>query len=161
MRIRKTLPTDIDAVMEIYAIAREFMRNTDNKNQWGTTHPRREVIESDIANADGYVVEENGEIIGTFFFKIGDDPTYESIYNGNWVNEDRYGVIHRIAMKYQGRGIASFVYNYCFNRIRNLKIDTHERNIPMQHSLIKNGFVRCGIIYLESGDMRVAYQKAE
>lgn len=28
----------------------------------------------------------------------------------------------------------------------------------MQHVLEKNGFVRCGIIHLENGDPRIAYQ---
>ena len=41
----------------------------------------------------------------------------------------------------------------------NLRIDTHEKNIPMQGCLAKNGFARCGIIYLEDGDPRIAYQK--
>jgi hypothetical protein len=29
----------------------------------------------------------------------------------------------------------------------------------MQRSLEKNGFARCGIIHLASGDERIAYQK--
>ena len=159
MKIRNTRPSDLDAVMEIYGIAREFMRANKNANQWGSMHPKRELIVSDIADNDSYVVEENGEIIGTFFFKVGDDPTYETIYDGKWIDSGKYGVIHRIAMKYQGRGIASFVYDYCFNMISNLRIDTHADNIPMQRSLVKCGFVRCGTIYLESGAPRVAYQK--
>ena len=109
----------------------------------------------------GYVVEENNEIIGAFFFKIGIDPTYVNIHDGEWINDNEYGVIHRIAVKYHGRGIADYIYKQCFKQIQNLKIDTHRDNIPMQKSLTKNGFKRCGIIYLESGDERIAYQKAE
>ena len=159
MLIRNTTYEDLDEVMSIYAVARDFMRSTDNGSQWGTTHPRRELIESDIEKKCSYVVEENGEILGVFFFRTGNDPTYETICDGKWLDDDEYGVIHRIAMKYQGRGVATFVYNHCFNIINNLRIDTHERNLPMQHSLTKNGFVKCGTIYLESGDSRIAYQK--
>lgn len=161
MLIRNTRASDIDEVMKIYATAREFMIKTENPNQWGLTHPRRELIESDIANNNAYAVEENGEIIGVFFFKIADDPTYKIIYDGEWIKSGEYGVIHRIAVKYQGRGVASFVYNHCFNIIGNLKIDTHKCNLPMQRSLIKNGFKRCGIIHLESGDERIAFQKVK
>ncbi|HNZ83431.1 MAG TPA: GNAT family N-acetyltransferase, partial [Sedimentibacter sp.] len=50
---------------------------------------------------------------------------------------------------------------WCFEKCRNLKIDTHRDNIPMQNLLNKNGFIRCGIIYLENGDERIAYQKAD
>ena len=161
MLIRNTNLNDIDAVMQIYAGARQFMRDNGNANQWANAHPARDLIEADIANKTGYVVEENSEIIGVFFFKIGDDPTYKKIYNGKWICDRKYGVIHRIAVKYHGRGIVGFVYNHCFNIINNLRIDTHRDNIPMQRSLEKFGFKYCGVIYLENGDERIAYQKVE
>ena len=37
-------------------------------------------------------------------------------------------------------------------------MDTHRDNAVMQHVMEKNGFKKCGIIYLLSGDPRVAYQ---
>ena len=161
MIIRKTRPSDIDDVMSIYASARDFMRKSGNANQWGASKPSRSTVENDVESGVGYVVEENNEIIGAFFFKIGVDPTYVKIHDGEWINDDEYGVIHRIAVKYHGRGIADYIYNQCFKQIQNLKIDTHRDNIPMQKSLAKNGFKRCGIIYLESGAERIAYQKVE
>ena len=161
MLIRNTTASDIDEVMRIYASAREFMRECGNASQWGNSHPARELIEADVANKTGYVVEENSEIIGTFFFKIGEDKTYKKIYNGKWLCGGEYGVIHRIAVKYHGRGVVGFVYNHCFNIINNLRIDTHRDNTPMQRSLEKAGFKYCGVIYLENGDERIAYQKAK
>lgn len=159
MLIRNTEAHDLEAVMEIYASAREFMRDNGNGSQWGQTHPRRELIEADIENKNGYVVEENDEIVGTFFFKIGEDPTYKVIHGGEWIKDGEYGVIHRIAVKHHGRGIVGFVYNHCFEIINNLRIDTHKDNIPMQRSLEKAGFKYCGIIHIDSGDERIAYQK--
>jgi RimJ/RimL family protein N-acetyltransferase len=147
--------------MEIYASARAFMREAGNATQWSSGYPTREIVERDVESEHGFVVEENGEIIGAFFFKIGIDSTYIKIYDGKWINEEQYGTIHRIAVKYRGRGVVDFVYNYCFGIINNLKIDTHKDNLPMQKSLAKNGFKYCGVIYLESGDERIAYQKAE
>ncbi len=160
MNIRHTLPSDIDEVMAIYASAREFMKDSGNPNQWGSAYPPRALIEKDIESKVSYVAEENGEIVACFFFKIGIDPTYVKIYDGEWTNTDDYGVIHRIAVKYHGRNIIGGIYNYCSSACENLKIDTHRDNKPMQRSLEKNGFVRCGIIYLESGDERIAYQRA-
>ena len=112
MLIRNTEARDLEAVMEIYSKAREFMRENGNGTQWGKTHPARELIEADVLSQDGYVVEENGEIIGTFFFKIGEDPTYKVIHGGRWINDGKYGVIHRIAVKYHGCGIVGFVYDH-------------------------------------------------
>jgi RimJ/RimL family protein N-acetyltransferase len=161
MKIRKVCTGDLDEVMEIYASARKFMKDNGNADQWGNTHPSREMIESDITENTAHAVIENNEIVGVFYFDIIDDPTYMNIYDGTWLNNEKYGVIHRIAVKYHGRNIVGFIFNYCYGIIKNLKIDTHRQNLPMQRSLEKNGFKRCGIIYLESGAERIAYQKTE
>ena len=55
--------------------------------------------------------------------------------------------------------MAAECIRFAYERCGNLRIDTHEKNIPMQRCLAKNGFARCGIIYLEDGDPRIAYQK--
>ena len=52
-----------------------------------------------------------------------------------------------------------FCFNECFKMFPSLKIDTHKDNIPMQKVLLRNGFKFCGIIHLENGDERLAYQK--
>ena len=41
----------------------------------------------------------------------------------------------------------------------NIRIDTHLDNRIMQHVIKKYGFTYCGIIYLASGDERLAYQQ--
>ena len=159
MTIRKATASDVDAMMEIYDLARSFMRSSGNPNQWGDGYPSRELIESDIASGVAHVLEEDGEITACFFFKIGVDPTYLSIYDGEWIDDGEYGVIHRIAVKYSGRSTATKIYDYCSALSKSLRIDTHKDNKPMQRSLTKNGFTRCGIIYLASGDERIAFQR--
>ena len=44
------------------------------------------------------------------------------------------------------------------NRFPNLKIDTHEDNIPMQNALARLGFTRCGKVYIARAGERIAYQ---
>ncbi len=77
------------------------------------------------------------------------------------MNDRPYGVIHRIAVSdaVRGRGVAGFIFDTCFAKCQNLKIDTHRDNLPMQRALEKNGFIRCGIICLANGDERIAYQR--
>lgn len=159
MRIRKTKTEDIDKIIEIYTAARRFMRENGNPSQWNKSYPERSDILSDIAAGNSYVCEDRDEIVAAFYFCVGVDPTYEKIYNGSWKNTDEYGVIHRIAVKYNGRGIVGFCFDECYKIIPNLRIDTHRDNFPMQRALLKSGFQYCGIIYLESGDERLAYQK--
>ena len=40
-----------------------------------------------------------------------------------------------------------------------MRIDTHEGNKSMQRAIEKSGYTYCGHIYLENGDLRLAYEK--
>ena len=160
MIIRKTTHGDIQAAADIYDMARSFMRKTGNTEQWSSGHPNREDIINDMAMGSSYVCEDKGEVVGVFFFNVGNDPTYDKIYDGEWKKDGEYAVIHRVAVKYNGRGIADNIYSFCFTAHPNLRIDTHKDNLPMQRSLTKNGFEYCGIIYLADGNERLAFQKS-
>ena len=159
MEICKTKIDDIKTVMEIYERAREYMKNSGNPNQWTNGYPAVEMIQNDINKGNSYICKDNGNILGTFYFGIENDPTYRIIYEGKWQNEKEYGVIHRIAVSGHQKGIATYCINWCLNECKNLRIDTHKNNISMKKVLEKNGFEYCGIIYLEDGDERIAYQK--
>ena len=163
MKIRLANINDLDRILNIYECARSFMKESGNPNQWGTVNPPASRTKEDIETKKLHVVCENENIIGVFFFDITNDPTYAVIYQGEWLNDNPYGVIHRIAVsdEARGKGVAGFCFDYAFNKCKNLKIDTHKDNLPMQKSLAKNGFVRCGIIYLTNGDERIAFQKTE
>ena len=159
MEIRKTQPEELDTVMDIYAYARDFMARTGNPNQWGATKPAREQIIADIAAGNSYVCVDQDRIAAIFFYSEEPDPTYHTIYDGNWLNDRPYGVVHRIASAGTVKGAGSYCLNWAFSQCGNLKIDTHHDNLVMQHTLQKNGFVSCGIIHLANGDPRIAYQK--
>ncbi|MBE6049905.1 MAG: GNAT family N-acetyltransferase [Clostridium sp.] len=94
------------------------------------------------------------------------EKTYENIYEGSWITNDEYGVIHRIAVDggLKGRGVSSKIIKeaekICLDEgIHCLKVDTHEDNKSMQKFLEKNGFIYCGVIYLADGAKRVAFEK--
>lgn len=161
MQIRKTTPADLLAISEIYENAKRFMRESGNPNQWNSGRPNIDSAREDMENGVGYVLEENGEVLAVFMFSVGEDVTYKNIYSGEWLNLEPYAVIHRIAVKEQGRGLIDFCISYCFEICKNLKIDTHRDNIPMQKALLKRSFEYCGIIYLENGEERLAFQKVK
>lgn len=158
MIIRKTNFADLPEIENIYATAKVFMAKNGNPNQWRGDYPNQIDAKDDIEKGVGYVCEENGEILAVFAFAKDIEPTYNYI-DGAWLNAEPYAFIHRIAVKYHGKGIADFCLNECFKLYPNLRIDTHRDNIPMQKLLKRNGFCYCGIIYLENGDERLAFQK--
>jgi len=156
--VRKANLKDLPRVEEIYAYARSFMRQTGNPNQWGNSYPPREQIVQDIEAGELFVTEDANKIHGVFFFRIGEDPTYDKIYDGNWRSDTPYGTIHRIAGDGTG-GILRIAAAYGAARIDHLRIDTHQNNHVMQKALHRQGFERRGIIYIEDGSPRIAYDK--
>jgi RimJ/RimL family protein N-acetyltransferase len=159
MRIRKTEETDLEKILQIYSHAREAMKKNGNPTQWGDTRPSEATIRKDIQDGNSYVVEENGRICGVFSFIIGEEPTYARIEQGQWKNDAPYGTIHRVASDGTEKGILLHCLEYCEQQISNIRIDTHNDNRIMQHLLEKAGYEKCGIIYVEDGSPRIAYQK--
>ena len=162
MFIRPATMADVNEAAKIYDNARRFMKESGNPNQWGGAHPNGEDVMIGIEKGVSYVCEDKGEVVASFYFeKNADDPTYHKIYEGEWKSDEPYAVIHRIAVKYRGKGIIDFCFNECFKLFPNIRIDTHRNNIPMQKCLKRHGFEYCGIIHLLSGDERLAFQKVK
>ena len=161
MEIRRATLQDLDRMLEIYDYARAFMRSTGNPTQWSGGYPSRELLLADIEEGVSFVAEEEGVIHGTFMFYNGKDGIYDVIEDGAWLNDEPYAVIHRIAGDGQIKGLLSMAVEYGSQFSDNLRMDTHRDNRVMQHTLEKNGFVRCGIIHLEHGDPRIAYHRIE
>lgn len=155
--IRSGEMVDFPRIMEIYAYARQFMADNGNPNQWGSTHPPAQQLLRDIEEKDLFVIENETGVHGVFFFWIGEDPTYGIITDGSWISDAPYGTIHRIAGDGSG-GILGAAVKFALSKISHVRIDTHEDNIIMQRAIAKQGFERRGIIYLEDGSPRIAYE---
>ncbi len=158
MEIRVAWAEELDEIMKIYAEARAFMAEAGNPDQWGDGYPERDMIEGDIAEGKLYVCAECEKLLAVFYYAAEDDKTYHVI-DGGWLSDAEYGVVHRIAVRERGRGIAAACINWAYGQTGNIRIDTHADNIPMQKLLAKLGFTYCGTIYVRDGSPRRAYQK--
>lgn len=156
--IRKATISDLDEIMDIYSLAREFMKKNNNPNQWGDTYPSRELIEDDINNGICYVLFEGKLIYGVFVLIFGEDPTYLNIYEGNWKSSSSYATIHRIASSSKRSGVFKEAVKFAKDKYDHLRIDTYIDNKVMQHCIFKEGFTYQGIIKLEDGSPRLAYE---
>jgi len=149
--------------MEIYADGRAIMRETGNEMQWGDVHPPRSLVEADIAEERSYVCEKDGEIAAVFYLSTDPDPTYAKI-QGAWCDNAPYGVVHRIARSKSpnAKGAGAYCLQWCYEKIGNIRIDTHEANVPMRKLLESLGYVYCGIIWINihgKPEERLAYHK--
>ena len=162
MMIREARPSDMSAIMQVMEAAKKIMRSSGNMHQWGEGYPSETVILSDMEKNGGFVVEEDSKVIAYFAFLPSPEPTYDHIYGGRWLDDVQpYHVIHRIASYPNVHGIFKSIMDFCFSRDANIRIDTHKDNTIMQHNIEKHGFTYCGIIYLASGDERLAYQRID
>lgn len=159
MQIRHADTTDLPEILGIYDYARAFMRKSGNMVQWTGGFPQKSLLESDIAQKKLYVCVSEGQIACVFYFAIEEDPTYQTIWGGSWLDEGPYGVIHRIAAAPHTTGAATFCLQWGLSQCGSLRIDTHKDNVPMRSLLKKRGFSYCGEIRLPDGSPRLAFQK--
>ncbi len=169
MIIRQATPKDLSALMPIFEEARGTIAAL-GINQWQEGYPNGTVISEDISIGRSYCVENGeGKVCASFALIDDGEPTYDRITEGAWQTGDRktgYLAIHRvaIAVSSRGQGIApammAFAQDYARERgLTALRIDTHEGNVVMRRMLEKNGFSLCGVIFLQNGDPRVAYER--
>ncbi len=156
--IRLAKLNELNEILAVYETARGFMRKTGNPTQWNGGYPQKEVLIEDINKEQLYVLVNDDEIHGVFAFIKGEDPTYNYIENGNWFSDSEYYAVHRVASAGKSKGVLKTCLDYCKGYKLNLRIDTHSDNRVMQHLLIKNGFIKCGTIYLANGDPRIAFE---
>ena len=163
--VRKTQIDDLPAVLQLYRQAREFMKANGNPTQWKDNRPSEAAITKDIETGTSYAVvstdgEGNETIEAEFSLWMGDDPDPNyAVIDGAWLAPGPYGVIHKVASGGKRNGAVIFAMEWCETQIDNLRIDTHADNIPMQKLIAKMGYTYCGIVTVDDGTPRLAYQK--
>ncbi len=158
LKVKNAAADDLEHIMSIYKNAQDFMARSGNPGQWGHTYPDRETIEADIKEGRCRLMYDGTGVHGAFALCEGTDPTYLRIDDGSWLNDEPYVTIHRIAGDGKAHGIFRCAAGFCKGISKNVRIDTHEKNAPMQRVIEENGFRRCGIIYTRDLTPRIAYQ---
>ena len=165
MEFRKTVEADIDSIMSIIKQAQSYFKK-NGVDQWQNNYPNIEVIDNDIKAGNSYVLVKDNKVVATAAISFCKEKTYEHIFEGTWISNGEYAVVHRIAVdsNHKGLGVASQIFKYieelCINRgVSSIKVDTHECNLSMQKLLRKNKFEYCGVIYLEENSKRLAFEK--
>lgn len=163
MEIRKGKKADYVCLLKIFEQARAFMKAQGNGSQWKDNRPSSELVREDLRKGRNYVVVQDREIVGTFVLLPGVEPSYAEI-QGTWRNSGPYLTIHRVA----SAGVAKRIFQAMMDFARkeakqqgvlSLRIDTHENNQPMRHLIQKAGFHFCGVISVDDGSPRFAYER--
>lgn len=109
MEFRGAVFSDINKIMIIIKQAQEYLKQ-EGIDQWQNNYPNPEIIKNDIENKIGYVLVYNENIIGSVAVSFDGEKTYDYI-EGNWLSNNDYAVVHRIAIssEYKGQGFASIM----------------------------------------------------
>ncbi len=156
-------PEEAKSCLEILKMGKAF-QNAQGFEQWTNCYPNLQTIEQDIQDQTGYVLKVDKQIAGYMSISFQEEPAY-AIIQGKWNTSSPYAVIHRLGLSdaFRGLGLGSYIFSLiedlCLkNGIYTIRIDTHQANLPMQHVLAKQGFSKCGIIWIHGGE-RLAFDK--
>ncbi len=165
MEFRKSIKSDIKEIINIIEEAQSYFK-ANGIDQWQNGYPNEESIMNDIESGESYVLLKDDKVIATAYLSFSGESDYDVIYDGKWISQGDYAVVHRVAVSsnIKGHGVAGELFKciekICLgNNIKHIKIDTHRQNKSMQRLLSKNGFKYCGVIYLEDNSERIAFEK--
>ncbi len=161
MKVRQATTADLSTILQLIETGRQKMIAAGNRRQWTPGHPSRETLEADVSSGNSYLLlsdDDHRTPVATFAFIIGNEPTYATIEQGAWLNDEPYGTVHRVASAEGIHGVMPAITRYCAQRVGNIRIDTHADNTVMQKALLRLGYTPCGIIHLSDGAPRLAYQ---
>ncbi|MDO5028482.1 MAG: GNAT family N-acetyltransferase [Bacillota bacterium] len=157
LTIRKSTFDDLEDIKKIISISRELMIARGNPNQWGKTRPSLEVLINDIEKENSYVCIKDGQVVGCFALVYGEDPTYQEIYQGQWSADLPYWTIHRLGSDGLTCGVGQACFAFAKEQGPYLRVDTHQENTAMIKAIKRAGFKNCGIIFVEDGSPRIAF----
>ncbi len=136
-----------------------------NIDQWQNNYPNELIIKNDIFSKYAYVLEENNQILGYCLISSEKDSNYDNVFDGQWLSNDNYLVIHRLVISNEFKGmnlgskVIEFTKTLALNmQIYSIKVDTHDDNLSMIKLLTKNNFSYIGIIKIEDQSLRNAYE---
>lgn len=165
MVFRKAAASDANHIMEIIAQAQSALRE-QGVDQWQNGYPNSDVIRQDIEASNCYVLLRDDRVAATVTVSFDEEKTYEKIYQGAWLSNGAYAVIHRLAVGDADKrlGLASIIINQVtdmchIRKVHSIRADTHADNKAMQQLLVKHQFAYCGIICLVDGNQRFSYEK--
>ncbi|NTV73973.1 MAG: GNAT family N-acetyltransferase [Holophaga sp.] len=164
MRVRPGRREDVEPVMALVRRAVPLMRQAGNL-QWDDTYPNAEVFADDVAKAQLWVAEEDGQVAGVAAITEDQEPEYAA---AGLDPDEPAIVVHRLAVDpaFRGRGVAEALMLQAEEGARArgitaLRLDTNTENEATRRLFPKLGYVLAGEIGLafRPGRRFLCYEK--
>lgn len=166
MKVRPAKKEDLANIMTCVRRLRKEYFETNNIPQWQGDYPARENFAADIEAKRLFVMYMGECLIGFASVGFEADPCYAEVEGGAWKDDGAYAVVHRFGINPDwhgmgmGKALMGLADKLCESKkVSAIRADTHEQNAGMIHLLEKCGFEKRGVIHLENGDPRLAFEK--
>ncbi|MBM7703143.1 GNAT family N-acetyltransferase [Metabacillus iocasae] len=147
MGIRKGTAQDLIVIMDMVKETVNIMKE-EGVDQWDETYPVRSIFERDVQNSTLYVIEENGEVVGSITVDQHEPEEYKSI---DWRKWGEAYTFHRLVVNPTVRkgGVATKLIQHAEqvakeHHVPYMKIDTYSLNEKAQKTFEKNGYTKVG-----------------
>lgn len=161
LTIRPAVPQDVPAVAEMLEEVIEHLhRSGKNYPNWHHgKYPTPAVPAAALARGDLYVVEQDGEIVGTVTINALQAPQYAEMPWRVDAAPEQVRVIHTLATRpaVRGSGLSRRLLAYAEELARRqgavvMRLDTFHQNAPARHLYEDTGYVHIG--YVNFSDIR-------
>jgi RimJ/RimL family protein N-acetyltransferase len=157
---KKLLPS----LMDMYEKAKQLLKS-HGSGQWQNGEPSKQTILQDISVGNLYGLYEGALLIGACAI-MDKDPSYHFLHEGSWLNQDPYLVIHRFVIdaSFHNQGLGarflSLIEQLALDQmVFNIRVDTHELNLPMKALLNKMSYEVRGKVHFTNIGERIVYDK--
>lgn len=148
--IRRAKILEIPGILAITAACSKHMTEK-NIFQWNQHYPSKQDFEKDIERSELYVLEMDGQIIGTIVISIHMDDVYAQV---DWLTRDEDHIyVHRLAVlpDFQGKGFARQLMDFAETKARqkgcvSVRLDTFSKNQRNQSFYGARGYQKLGDI---------------
>lgn len=155
---------NITWIMQAIDLCRPILAGQQS-DQWQGKEPSLKTIQNDVKHKQFYLLEDGNQVIGGAAL-LSKDEAYDHLISGSWINQDPYIVIHRFFLhptfhgQKLGKVLLTCIEDLVWARgIQNIRLDTHERNIPMRGLLKSLKYVEVGRVNLPQAGERLVYHK--
>ena len=164
--MRKAKIEDISRISELIDDGSKSLKE-DGVDQWQRGVPNRDDVLNDIKLEEGYVFEEEGEVLAYAFLKTGVEESYfpeedKFLYKGDYITIHRFCVDGKKRnRKIASRFFAEIVEFAKKNEYKALRIDTHRENFRMRSFIEKNKFREAAIVFIDDNNIfkeRIAFE---
>lgn len=165
--LRPAVMEDMPAIWDIILQAKAQMYR-EGKHQWDENYPTIQILKNDVMQGWGHVLVPSDcrtDIIAYGAVVFDGEPAYSDLRDGNWLSEQPYVVLHRLAVadRWKRQGMAQRYMHAVIDialshGIRSFRVDTNYDNLYMQKLFDRLGFRYCGRITYDAGQ-RMAYEK--